>query len=188
MKIKTSFISSSFDSNVYPRGIACVECVVQTKDNEISFLFVRKADDNNVESFVENDNISIKMAIQKAIKLLKSIENNTLDSINDFYYQENNRNLLESEKVKLSYKQKVIELMNLMNWNMEKLSKFVQKYVSKRLNELTEKEWYQVYTQLQQGIQNRNKTELNLNTKYSSEYIEDVENELIRPEEWDEII
>lgn len=183
MKIKTVFVSSSFDSNVYPRGVACVECTIQTKDNEISFMFIRKAEDNTIESFIENDNLCLEMAIQKTYRLLKNVEYGDLSNMIDYQRKFSE----EVEKNKVSYKQKVVEFINLMNWNLEKLAKFVHKYKNKKLSELNEKDWYQVYIQLNRYLQNNNHIEINKTNLVKDEQ-DQIEDELIRPEEWDEII
>ncbi|MCX7758911.1 MAG: hypothetical protein N2169_04805 [bacterium] len=184
MKIKTTFISSSFENNVYPKGIACVQCTVQTKDSEVSFMFIRKSDENTVESFVENDNICQKFAIQKTLKIIKYIENYDVDELGEIpqHSEVNYRNDMsyrKEEKRNISYKQKVIELVNLLDWSIEKLSKFVQKYSKKKLSELTENEWAKIYDYL---------SKMNTTYNVNNEKIDDAESEIIKPEEWEEII
>lgn len=181
MKIKTTILSSSFENNFYPRGIAAVECTIQTKDNEVSFIFVRKADENTVEAFVENDNLCQKLAFQKTIKILKYIENYSFEESN---YAEGNNENHKNTKFKFDnlYKQKVIELMNLMNWNIDKLSKFVQKYKKKKINELDEKEWMEIYKYLY-DYYSEEKDYQKEQQKIATENTE----ELIKPEEWEEI-
>ncbi|MCS6955936.1 MAG: hypothetical protein NZM44_06240, partial [Candidatus Calescibacterium sp.] len=77
------------------------------------------------------------------------------------------------------YKQKVIELVNLLDWSIEKLSKFVQKYSKKKLSELTENEWAKIYDYL---------SKMNTTYNVNNEKIDDAESEIIKPEEWEEII
>ncbi|MCS7165073.1 MAG: hypothetical protein RMJ51_02165 [Candidatus Calescibacterium sp.] len=165
MKIKVSFISTSFDNNIYPRGVACVECTIQTKDSEVSYMYIRKAEENTLESFVENDNLCQKMAIQQTLKIIKYIENHSTEDI-----------ILQDKRSNL-YKNKVIELINLSNWNVEKLARFVQKYSKKRLNDLTESDWAKIYEYLLKNI-----------NRIDSEKINNTEAEIIKPEEWEEII
>ncbi|MEN3015142.1 MAG: hypothetical protein ABDH21_03680 [bacterium] len=176
MKITVTLISSSFESNQYPKGIACAQCHIQTKNIELSFSYVRKADDSTIEAFVENDNLCQKLAIQKALKQIKYIESAEFEPQEIETQEQQETNLTK----KISYKQKVIEIVNLLNWNIEKLSRFVYRYKNKKLNELTEKEWAQIYNQLSNFLQS------NLSLPKSEP--QTVQDEIIKPEEWEQIL
>lgn len=187
MIIKTKFISSSFDNNTYPKGIACVECSIKTNDSEISFLFVRQADDNTIESFVQNDNLCQREAIHKTIKILKSVENYHFDNYEMTQIEE----YKDDSHKKISYKQKVIELLNLLNWNIDKLSKLVQKNLKKKLSELNENEWVKIYEYLKSKLivennQRDSYSQKNVNLEIAKP--KPIEEEIIKPEEWEEIL
>ncbi|MFN3478697.1 MAG: hypothetical protein ACK4ZM_04980, partial [bacterium] len=85
-----------------------------------------------------------------------------------------------------SYKQKVIEIINLLNWNVDKLSKFVQKFKKKKINELALKDWEEIYMYLSKRLSLTNEeASVNRNEDLINEE-EDIE--IIKPEEWEEII
>ncbi len=194
MKIKTTVISSSFDKHSYPRSIACVQCTIQDQDNELSFYFVRKADFNTVESFIENDNLCQNLAIQKALKMIKQLQNYPYESLDSDSYNLNS--VSNNSHNKQSYKQKVIEIINLLNWNVDKLSKFVQKYKQKKINELSEEEWGEVYQFLSNKLpyishhreNKESSNEIPRNSKDELDSLINYTEELIKPEEWEELI
>lgn len=201
MKIKTSFISSSFENDSYPKGIACVQCTIQNQNYEISFFFVRKADEFTIEGFVQNDNLCQKLAIEKTLKMLHYIENISFQSNNEenvLTYQDVTYQDSQTKKVpKDSYKQKVIEIINLLNWNVSKLSKFVQKFKKKKINELSSKEWEEIYTYLSKKLTPTMENESISNSIMNEQMFfnqnenlrkEESDIEIIKPEEWEEII
>jgi RAB protein geranylgeranyltransferase component A len=211
MKIKTVLVSSSFDTNIYPKSIACVECTVTYNEFEFNFRFVRKAEDDTIEDFIENDNLCQKEAFSEALKILKKLvepikqfEQLGKLTIEDSYRQVSSQ--VSNNKDKefnniTNYKNKVIEIVNLKNWSVDKLSKFVNKYKNKSLNQLKEEDWEDVYNFLYNKFTNKNEREFDidksLNNKKSLErdisereknVYQSVDEELISSEEWDELI
>jgi len=194
MKIKTVLISSSFDNNVYPKSVACVECTVVYKDFEFNFRFLRKADDHSIEDFVENDNLCQKEAFLQALKLLKMIVDplQKLEQTGKLELEKESSlssiNVVPTDYKKITYKTKVIELVNLMNWSIDKLSKFVSRYRNKSLNQLNEDDWKELYEFLYQKIMIQKEDKELLKNRLKENIKENIEDELIKPEEWENII
>ncbi|MFN3995755.1 MAG: hypothetical protein ACK4GR_04405, partial [bacterium] len=107
----------------------------------------------------------------------------SVHEVNDF---QSYQNYQVKKAQKDSYKQKVIEIINLLNWNVDKFSKFVQKFKKKKINELTLKDWEEIYTYLSNKLYHTNEEK---SVNYSEDLInEEKDIEIIKPEEWEEII
>ncbi|MGC8734457.1 MAG: hypothetical protein ACP5RD_05405 [bacterium] len=175
MDLKIEIVSSAFDNNIYPKGVACFKANLSYNNINIELYYTVVANSLNIYDLVQADNHCQNLIIKKAINTLQflnyKINNDLFNKFNDA--QENNEEYpqlneklnkelnkeLNDKKLEYnddknkSYKRKTLTLATEYGISIDKLSKISLKINRiSNLYELNENQWKKIYNFIQQKI------------------------------------
>lgn len=162
MNIKIEIISSAFENNNYPKGVACFKATLNYNNINIEVFNTFVANSLNISDLAQADNQCQNLLIKKVISILEFINykiNNELFNkisnekvLNDYNYTFNNDYNEVEEK---NYKKKTLNLATDLGISIDKISKISYKLNGiSNLNELNNNHWKEIYNFIIQKINN----------------------------------
>ena len=209
VNIKIEIISSAFENNAYPKGVACFKATLNYNNINIEVFNTFVANSLNISDLAQADNQCQNLLIKKVISILEFINykiNNELFSkttnekvLNDY---NNDYNEVIEEK---NYKKKTLNLATDLGISIDKISKISYKLNGiSNLNDLNNNQWKEIYNFIKQKINNyKSKVSKNYNLIDNYQEYEKIEknnikgliknndeedNEVILEDEWNEIL
>ena len=166
MNIKIEIISSAFENNNYPKGVACFKATLNYNNINIEVFNTFVANSLNISDLAQADNQCQNLLIKKVISILEfinyKINNELFDKIsnekvlNDYNYISNNDyNSDYNEVEEKNYKKKTLNLATGLGISIDKISKISYKLNGiSNLNELNNNQWKEIYNFIIQKINN----------------------------------
>ena len=210
MDFKIEIVSSAFDNNIYPKGVACFKATISFSNINFNLYNVYTSKSLNFNDLMEADNECQNLLIKKAVNLLKFLVYKTqfeLLNPNRIEYEENNKKEYDNFEEKVDYKKKTLEISANLGIPLEKLSKISLKVNNtSNLSELSISEWKKIYDFIKdkvensklfqtQNIKDSNRIDKfdkfdksNKLDKFEKEKMDYDNEEIILDEEWQEIL
>ena len=166
VNIKIEIISSAFENNNYPKGVACFKATLNYNNINIEVFNTFVANSLNISDLAQADNQCQNLLIKKVISILEfinyKINNELFDKIsnekvlNDYNYISNNDyNSDYNEVEEKNYKKKTLNLATGLGISIDKISKISYKLNGiSNLNELNNNQWKEIYNFIIQKINN----------------------------------
>ncbi len=189
VNIKIEIISSAFENNNYPKGVACFKATLNYNNINIEVFNTFVANSLNISDLAQADNQCQNLLIKKIISILEFINykiNNELFNkaanekvLNDYNYAFNNDYNEVEEK---NYKKKTLNLATDLGISIDKISKISYKLNGiSNLNELNNNQWKEIYNFIIQKINNyKSKVSKNYNLIDNYQEYEKIEKNNIK--------
>jgi len=166
MNIKIEIISSAFENNNYPKGVACFKATLNYNNINIEVFNTFVSNSLNISDLAQADNQCQNLLIKKVISILEFINykiNNELFNkitnekvFSDYNYTLNDYNNDYNEVIRdKNYKKKTLNLATDLGISIDKISKISYKLNGiSNLNELNNNQWKEIYNFIIQKINN----------------------------------
>jgi hypothetical protein len=193
VNIKIEIISSAFENNNYPKGVACFKATLNYNNINIEVFNTFVANSLNISDLAQADNQCQNLLIKKVISILEFINykiNNELFNkaanekvLNDYNYTFNDYNNDYNEVIEeKNYKKKTLNLATDLGISIDKISKISYKLNGiSNLNELNNNQWKEIYNFIIQKINNyKSKVSKNYNLIDNYQEYEKIEKNNIK--------